>query len=45
MGMINEIYLFQWNFAHVKILLNRTLKIVGFAFIVGNQNLLLTLAF
>lgn len=43
---MREIYLFQSNFAHVKILLTRTLKILGLVFIVGNKNLLLvTLAF
>lgn len=32
-----EKYLFQSNFAHVKILLTRTWKILGFVFIVGEQ--------
>lgn len=31
---MREIYLFQWNFAHVKILL----KILGFVFIAGNKS-------
>lgn len=36
---MRKMYLFQWNFAHVKILLNRTLKILRFAFMVGNKSL------
>lgn len=38
---MKEIYLFQWNFAHLKILLNRTLDPRVY-FYCGKQNCLLT---